>query len=640
MEDIEDMAMEKHAGLRLPVRTVLPKPRARSNALKENCPPPDVPGVQTIYLKTFGCAHNQSDSEYMAGQLSAYGYTISEEPELADLWLINTCTVKSPSQSAMETLIHRGKDAKKPLVVAGCVPQGSKDLKDLEGVSIVGVQQIDRVVEVVEETLRGHEVRLLRRNSLPSLDLPKVRKNRFVEILPINVGCLGACTYCKTKHARGHLGSYSVAALVERLKSVIADEVKEVWLSSEDTGAYGRDIQTDLPTLLRALVAELPKDGSVMLRIGMTNPPYILEHLEEIAEILCHPCVYSFLHVPVQSGSDAVLHAMKREYTVSEFRRVVDTLRKLVPGMQIATDVICGFPGETEDDFEETIKLIEEYKFSQVHISQFYPRPGTPAARMKRIPTGEVKKRSRKLTSLFESFSPYQDLEGSVVRVWVTDVAADGIHLVGHTKSYVQVLLSSAEGLLGSFVEVRVISTGRWSVMGEVIFSKNKPQTDTLNAKAACRITEQPVISNGCETVQCDKEDCCNQAFLKQPIFLPGRETFHKDCCNHGSQNNCSTSDCSQPTDMMTSNSNNAHKSNTHTSGLVQRSTTTVVPDRLAAVPMMQVKGNFQENKHMHKGGAHEKTRALDRLILAFFLLSLSIFLGLLFQIVNSHWGH
>ncbi|PON33176.1 MiaB-like tRNA modifying enzyme, archaeal-type [Parasponia andersonii] len=283
----------------------------------------------------------------MAGQLSAFGYSLSENPEEADLWLINTCTVKSPSQSAMDTIITKGKSAKKLLVVAGCVPQGSRDLKQLEGVSVVGVQQIDRVVEVVEETLKGHEVRLLTRKTLPALDLPKVRKNKFVEILPINVGCLGACTYCKTKHARGHLGSYSVDSLVGRVRTVILDGVKEIWLSSEDTGAYGRDIGVNLPTLLKAIIAELPSDASTMLRIGMTNPPFILEHLNEIADVLCHPCVYSFLHVPVQSGSDAVLSGMNREYTVSEFRTVVDTLTELVPGMQIATDIICGFPGKS-----------------------------------------------------------------------------------------------------------------------------------------------------------------------------------------------------------------------------------------------------------------------------------------------------
>ncbi|PIA28038.1 hypothetical protein AQUCO_07300012v1, partial [Aquilegia coerulea] len=307
---------------------------------------PQIPGTQTIYIKTFGCSHNQSDSEYMAGQLSTFGYALSDKPEEADLWLINTCTVKSPSQSAMDTLISKCKNARKPLVVAGCVPQGSRDLKELEGVSIVGVQQIDRVVEVVEETLKGHEVRLLNRKTLPALDLPKVRKNKFIEILPINVGCLGACTYCKTKHARGHLGSYNVESLVERVKTVVADGVKEIWLSSEDTGAYGRDIGVNLPILLKGIVGELPSDRSTMLRIGMTNPPFILEHLNEIAEVLRHPCVYSFLHVPVQSGSDRVLTAMNREYTVSEFRTVVDTLYRLVPGMQIATDIICGFPGK------------------------------------------------------------------------------------------------------------------------------------------------------------------------------------------------------------------------------------------------------------------------------------------------------
>ncbi|XP_074378570.1 uncharacterized protein LOC141720112 isoform X2 [Apium graveolens] len=440
MEDIEDMLAGAPAGFRLPISAsigVNPKKKNKHAPSSSSIhhflsplPSPNIPGTQVIFIKTFGCSHNQSDSEYMAGQLSSFGYALSENAEEADLWLINTCTVKSPSQSAMDTLISKCKTAKKPLVVAGCVPQGSRDIKELEGVSIVGVQQIDRVVEVVEETLKGHEVRLLNRKTLPALDLPKVRRNKFIEILPINVGCLGACTYCKTKHARGHLGSYTVDSLVGRVRSVVADGVKEIWLSSEDTGAYGRDIGVNLPVLLNAIVAALPSDGSTMLRIGMTNPPYILEHLKEIAEVLHHPCVYSFLHVPVQAGSDAILSAMNREYTVSDFRTVVDTLMELVPGMQIATDIICGFPGETDDDFAQTVNLVKDYKFPQVHISQFYPRPGTPAARMKKVPSTMVKKRSRELTSVFESFTPYNGMEGRIERIWITEIATDGKHLV------------------------------------------------------------------------------------------------------------------------------------------------------------------------------------------------------------------
>ncbi|XP_028062453.1 threonylcarbamoyladenosine tRNA methylthiotransferase [Camellia sinensis] len=546
MEDIEDLLVGSGgapAGFRLPITasvSVNPKKKNQQSDLNNHSSiqpsltashSPKIPGTQTIYMKTFGCSHNQSDSEYMAGQLSAFGYVLGDNPEEADLWLINTCTVKSPSQSAMETLISKCRSAKKPLVVAGCVPQGSRNLKELEGVSIVGVQQIDRVVEVVEETLKGHEVRLLNRKTLPALDLPKVRKNKFIEILPINVGCLGACTYCKTKHARGHLGSYTVDSLVERVRTVITDGVKEIWLSSEDTGAYGRDIGVNLPILLKAIVAELPSDGSTMLRIGMTNPPYILEHLKDIADVLCHPCVYSFLHVPVQSGSDAVLAAMNREYTVGEFRTVVDTLTELVPGMQIATDIICGFPGETDEDFGQTVSLIDEYKLPQVHISQFYPRPGTPAARMKKVPSTVVKKRSRELTNVFESLTPYNGMEGKVERIWITEIATDGIHLVGHTKGYVQVLVIGPETILGTSAIVKITSVGRWSVFGEVIETLNQINgniasserksngnkcTPCSNLEEACACSREPEPC-ACEMTSCGVQNALEESTISLP---------------------------------------------------------------------------------------------------------------------------
>ncbi|KAL0351325.1 UNVERIFIED_CONTAM: Threonylcarbamoyladenosine tRNA methylthiotransferase [Sesamum calycinum] len=483
MEDIEDLLVGGGGGVppgfRLPVASavgVKPKHKKKNNNFQDSLKSytaAKIPGTQTIYMKTFGCSHNQSDSEYMAGQLSAFGYNLTESQDEADLWLINTCTVKSPSQSAMDTLISKCRSAKKPLVVAGCVPQGSRDLKELEG----------------------------------------VRRNKFVEILPINVGCLGACTYCKTKHARGHLGSYTVDSLVGRVRTVIADGVKEIWLSSEDTGAYGRDIGVNLPILLNSLVAELPSDGSAMLRIGMTNPPYILEHLKEIAEVLRHPSVYSFLHVPVQSGSDTILTAMNREYTVGEFRTVVDTLIELVPGMQIATDIICGFPGETDEDFEQTVNLVKEYQFPQVHISQFYPRPGTPAARMKKVPSNVVKKRSRELTTVFESFTPYVEMEGKTERIWITDIATDGSHLVGHTKGYIQVLVVGPETMLGTSAMVKITSVGRWSVFGEVIeiLTENVISHQNRVDKISCSNLNETCCSKESETCACGLTSGCEQ---------------------------------------------------------------------------------------------------------------------------------
>jgi len=410
----------------------------------------NVPGTQKIFVKTFGCSHNISDSEFMMGQLADYGYEITENAQEADLVLVNSCTVKNPSQDAFVNLVEKNKGDRKPIVVAGCVPQGDKNIPQIEDVSVIGVTQIDRIVEVVEETLKGNRVRLIGKKELPSLDLPKIRKNKFIEIVPINTGCLGSCTYCKTRHARGKLGSYQPEAIVKRVKDVAEEGVKEIWITSEDTGAYGRDIGTNIAELLKNVVNSLPAD--VMLRVGMTNPPYILEHLEAIAKVLNHPRVYAFLHIPVQAGNNTVLDKMNREYTVEEFETVCDYLIKHVPDITIATDIICGFPEETAEEFEDTLKLVRKYKFPILNISQFYSRPGTVAAKMQKVQSKDVKARSTAVTQLFESYTCYDHLNGTEQLIWIRDKEfnkKNGTMLVGHTKGYVKVLLPFEEELLG-----------------------------------------------------------------------------------------------------------------------------------------------------------------------------------------------
>lgn len=433
-----------------------------------------VPGTHTIHVKTWGCSHNNSDGEYMAGQLAAYGYNVTHDMAEADLWVLNSCTVKNPSESHFVTTIRKAREEGKHVVVAGCVPQGDRGHKELDGLSVLGVQQIDRVVEVVEETLKGRSVQLYgskrvdgRKAGGAPLSLPKIRKNKLVEIIPINTGCLNQCTYCKTVHARGQLGSYPTEEIVERIKVVIAEGVREIWITSEDLGTYGRDIGTSLPALLWEVVDCLP--AGTMLRLGMTNPPYILEHREEIARILQHPRVYSFLHIPVQSGSDKVLEAMRRQYTVQDFRQLVDHLRAHVPGITIATDIICGFPTETDADFEGTMKLARDYKFPILYISQFYPRPGTPAAAMRQPKTQIKKQRSREISAFFKSYEPYADRLGQRCWVLVTDRAADGLHLVAHNKAYEQVLLPEEEGLMGSYVEVEVVKVGKFYQIAQLV---------------------------------------------------------------------------------------------------------------------------------------------------------------------------
>ncbi|XP_050665778.1 threonylcarbamoyladenosine tRNA methylthiotransferase [Leptidea sinapis] len=434
-----------------------------------------VPGTQTIYVKTWGCAHNNSDSEYMAGLLAAHGYKLTEDKWQAQLWLLNSCTVKNPSEDHFKNEIMLGQSRGIHVVVAGCVPQGAPRSSYLQGLSVVGVQQIDRIVEIVEETLKGHTVRLFgskktgegRKAGGASLLLPKVRKNPLIEIISINTGCLNQCTYCKTKHARGELGSYPPDEIVERARQSFKEGVCEIWLTSEDTGTYGRDIGTSLPELLWRLVEVIPE--GCRLRLGMTNPPYILEHLDQMARIMHHPRVYKFLHVPVQSGSDQVLADMKREYTRADFERVVEFLRERVEGITIATDIICGFPTETAADFDQTMSLCRRHRFPSLFINQFFPRPGTPAANMTRVPSQEVKKRTKELSEFFRSYEPYGHKIGQIQEVLVTDVSHDKNYFVAHNEFYEQVLVPKEERYMGKMLTVRICSASKFSMVGEVI---------------------------------------------------------------------------------------------------------------------------------------------------------------------------
>lgn len=480
MEDIEDLfkfegteestqkRLAKHQVKMSKKRQKQPAKEAPAPAVEEKVKPrvmeDVVPGNAKIYVKTYGCSHNISDSEYMAGLLQDYGFTMVDSVEEADGCLINSCTVKNPSQEKFINLVGSAQQDGKAVVVAGCVPQGDRNLKGLESVSILGVTQIDRVVEVMEETLKGNTVRLLAKKELPVLDLPKIRKNKLVEIIPLSTGCLGSCTYCKTRHARGKLGSYDPDAIVERARAAVEEGVMEIWLTSEDTGAYGRDIGTNLPNLLKSIVKILPDHA--MLRLGMTNPPYILEHLRAMADIMTHPRVYEFLHVPVQSGSNDVLDKMNREYTVEEFNEVCDFLKEEMPTMTLATDIICGFPTEAAEHHQETCALVRRHQFPVLNISQFYPRPGTVAARMKQINTQDKKQRSGDITNIFNSYSTNGHYVGTEQLVWImgfddrvkrkakTEVGGKEVdeplpQLQGHTKQYTKVVLEQRTEILG-----------------------------------------------------------------------------------------------------------------------------------------------------------------------------------------------
>ncbi|KAK8797397.1 hypothetical protein WA158_004605 [Blastocystis sp. Blastoise] len=424
------------------------------------------PESYKLWIKTFGCAHNVSDGEYMEGLLASYGYRFVVNKLDADLWVLNSCTVKDPSEQAFRNLVEEGLKNQKKIVVAGCVPQAERSLKGLDDVSVLGVNNIHRIVEIVEQTLNGNRVVLLKQKEMPPLDMPKIRKDKDIEIIPLSIGCLGHCTYCKTVYARGVLKSYSIPQICDRIQTCHKEGVNEIWLSSEDTGAYGRDLGIKLQDLLKEI--QNMNNHPCMYRIGMTNPPYILDSLPAIAEFLKQPYVYSFIHIPVQSGSNKVLTEMRRQYSREDYITVCDYLFANVPGLTIATDIIVGYATENNQDFEDTMSLLHKYDQPIVNISRFFPRPGTPAATLPHTPGKVMKERSKIISEWFKYRQPYKQYLNRYERIWVGN-EIEGKYSVGHTKAYIKVLIPYDASLIGKSIIVKIINTFRFHIVGRVI---------------------------------------------------------------------------------------------------------------------------------------------------------------------------
>jgi MiaB-like tRNA modifying enzyme len=239
-------------------------------------------------------------------------------------------------------------------------------------------------------------------SDLSKVGLPKVRLNPVVGIVEIASGCMSECTFCQTKLSKGDLTSYRIGDIVRQIETEINDGCKEIWLTSTDNGCYGFDINTDLPSLIDTVV-EIPQDFKV--RVGMMNPMYMARIRENLIKSFDNDKVYKFLHIPVQSGSNTVLNDMKRGHTMETFRDVVKKARDRFPEFTISTDVIVGFPSETQEDFEKTVNLLKETRPDVVNLSKYSARPGTEAAEWEQIDVSVVKKRSKEIFELINQIA-------------------------------------------------------------------------------------------------------------------------------------------------------------------------------------------------------------------------------------------
>lgn len=431
-----------------------------------------------VYFYTQGCANNQADTETMVGILKEDGYDIVDAPESADCVVINSCTVKNATEVEFFRAVN--KLPKKPTIIAGCIAQ--TDPEKLRGFSLIGTTNIHHITDVVEETLEGNHVIFTKRENSVRLNLPKIRKNPVIEIIPINRGCLGHCTFCKTKAARFNLQSFAKEAILKQAQQAIVEGVKEIWLTSQDTAVYGQDlIQGTTEEEIKKRNKQLPEllsticnlEGTFMIKLGMGNPDHYLKMLPDLIEVFKHKKMFKFLHVPVQAGNNDVLTNMQRNYTIEEYKHIITEFKKAIPHLHIMTDIICGFPGEIDEQFEDTLKLIESTKPDSVNISRYSARPKTVAAAWKQLPSHVIADRSRRLTELFDKITlennkQWLNWEGAVL---IDEHGREGTKTMnGKNACYRQIVVKDHEQKLklGDIIHVKIIEAKEYYLLSEI----------------------------------------------------------------------------------------------------------------------------------------------------------------------------
>jgi threonylcarbamoyladenosine tRNA methylthiotransferase CDKAL1 len=413
-----------------------------------------------VYVRSFGCPTNLADEETIIDCLLEAGYEVVQKIEDADILIYNTCAVKTPTENRIMNIL-KNSPANKKLIVTGCLPLINLERLRAEARAdgIVGPSPGIRIVEAVSKVGNGQEVIILEKDFKSSLNVSKVRSHKVISIVPINYGCLGSCSYCCVVFARGRLRSCKIDEIVERIKFDVVSGTREIWLTSQDTGCYGKDIGTNLSTLLRRICKI---DEEFLVRLGMMTPNNALESLDELIQVYKDEKIFKFLHLPVQSGDDEILKNMNRFYSTEDFKKIVYRFREETPDITIATDVICGFPSESNEAFNKTLKLIEETQPDIVNVSKFFPRPHTIAEKMKPyVPLREVSERSKKVAELAKNISleknkKWAKWEGKIL---VDEKGKVPGSWIGRNSAYKPIVVKSEESLLGKFIDIRVVKT-------------------------------------------------------------------------------------------------------------------------------------------------------------------------------------
>ncbi len=425
--------------------------------------PADATFRGTVAIRTQGCKLNQADSDMLARRFAAAGYRLVQSPAKADVFVLNTCTVTSTADSkARQALRAAARANPHALIVAtGCYAQRSRDeLSQVEGVSlVVGNTEKAELPAMVTALL---EQRNTGANSHPrvssALDYSvqpaaNIRRNR--SMVKIQEGCDQVCAYCIVPKVRGRERSIPPESLVEQINQRVAEGCLEVVLTGTQLGTYGFDIPG--ATLTRLLERILAETAVPRLRVSSLQPQEINPRLLELWQ---DPRLCRHFHIPLQSGSDRILEMMRRRYTTGLFAEKVDLVRNTVPGSGVTADLIAGFPGETEAEFQESLAFATSMAFSDMHIFPYSPRPGTSAVYLSGPVSQPVKKaRTTQLLAMakegFEAFRSYQLGQTHPV-LWESSTRQDGgLKWRGLTGNYIRVYTHSRNNLGNTITPAR-----------------------------------------------------------------------------------------------------------------------------------------------------------------------------------------
>lgn len=430
-----------------------------------------------VAFHTLGCKVNQHDSAIMAALFQDAGYDIVDFNETADVYVINTCTVTHLSDRKSRQMIRRaaGENPEATVVVCGCYAQTAKnELEALNEVDlIIGTNERHRVVEAVED-FRANHVKTAYMPDDEELfvyeDLPHERVSGMTRAyVKVQEGCDQFCAYCIIPYARGPLRSRSEEDTIAEINMLVEKGYKEVILTGIHLGAYGRGVKDqtcDLTGLCRRILDETKIER---LRLGSLEG---IEVTDELIEMIAdNPRMAQHLHLPLQSGCDRTLEAMRRPYDSEEFRNMMRSIRQRVPDIAITTDLMVGFPDETEEDFKESLVFCNDIAFANMHIFKYSMRGGTPAAAMTGQIDPQIKERRAKQMADVAQKNKHeyeQRFVGKTLRVLVEEQNKDGLW-TGHSSNYLFVAFPG-EGLRsGDFVDVKLTEAGKNYLLGEII---------------------------------------------------------------------------------------------------------------------------------------------------------------------------